>query len=335
MSYDSLKGTFSIESNDVGGRNAINFSDPDGFLMNSLGLANEVSAKDAIITLNGVSTTRETNDFTIEDMKISLTDESVGKEYTIQVTKDTTKTTDTIKKFVEEYNKLVDSLQKSYGTSRPKSDKYSYYEPLTDEEKDALSETELEKYETKAKEGLLYRDSILSGISSSMRTMLYEPLQLENGKTISLYEIGITTSKDYRQGGKLEINEEKLTAALEEYGEEVVDLFTKASDITYGDKANRSERRKTEGIAYRIEDIIKDAISTNGTIYNKAGILETASVTTNDLYKTISAQDQRISDMLKMLTTKEDNYYAMFSKLETAMTQANNQMSSLQGLLGA
>lgn len=334
MSYDTLKGTFTLESTEAGGKNAITFEDTNEFLKNAFDFANKESAKDAIITINGVSTTRTSNDFTIEGLKIKLTAESAGKEFSIDIASDNTKSMDFIKKFVEEYNKLVDTLYNAYNTARPKSDKYSYYEPLTDEEKEALSDKALEKYEAKAKEGLLYRDPIISGIASSMRSMLYEQVDLGNGNKISLHEIGITTTKSYNDGGKIEIDEAKLTKALEERGDDIVKLFTKSSDITYGNKTSRSERMKTEGIAERLNDIIKDAIDSNGSIYNKAGIEKTSSMTQNELYKLISAQDQKISDMLTMLARKEDNYYMMFSKLESAMTQANNQMASLQGMLG-
>jgi flagellar hook-associated protein 2 len=336
MSYDTIRGTFSMESTEVGAKNAIRFEDPDGFLSNAIGLRNETSAKDAIISLDGVATSRETNNFTIDDMDISLTDDAVGKEFTVEVKRDTSKTMEFVKNFVEEYNKLVDTLHDAYGTSRPKSDKYTYYEPLSDDEKEAMKEADIEKYEEKAKEGLLYRDSILSGIGASLRSMLYEPMEMENGESISLFEIGITTEYDTSGGyGRITIDETKLGKALEEKGDAVIELFTKASDVGYSDTYNRAERRKTEGIAYRIEDIIKDATSTtNGTLAQKAGIEKTSTVTENELSRMLEQQDQRIADMLKMLTDKEDSYYAMFSKLETAMTQANSQMASVQSMLG-
>jgi flagellar hook-associated protein 2 len=341
MSYDSLRGSFSLESTEAGARHAIKFEDTDGFLFgaNGLGLTLSESAKDAIITLNGVSTTRESNNFTIEGMDISISEDALGKEFSVSVKEDTSKTLEFVRNFVDEYNKLVDTIHSSYDTPRPKSDKYTFYEPLSDDEKDAMKEKDVEKYEAKAKEGLLYRDPILSGIGASMRSMLYESLTLEDGSKISLYEIGITT-EDFSSGGtggygRIELDEDKLTKALSERGEDVISLFTQASEVGYSDKYNRGERRATEGIAYRIEDILKDAISTtSGTLTAKAGIEKTRSATDNEMYRLIAQQDQKISDMLEMLAKKEDNYFAMFSKLETAMTQANNQMASVQSLFG-
>ncbi len=333
MTYDNFNGSFKLESNASGAANVINLNDTTGFFASTMNLQRTNTAQDAVIVFNGVTTTRPSNDFTIDGIRISLANGSVGEEYNFDFKKDTTKTVEFINKFVEEYNKLVDDLKKYYDTPRPKSDKYSYYEPLTDEEKSEMSDKQIEQYEAKAKVGLLYNDPILKGIATSMRSMLYEPVTLEDGRKVSLYEFGITTTKSYNDGGKIEVDAEKLKAAINERGEDLAALFTKSSEYSYSDKANKRLRMSTQGITERLDDIIKDAVNTNGSIFNKAGI--EGSKIQNDLGKLITKQDEKISDMLKYLRRKENDYYMMFSKLEAAMTNANNQMASLQSLIGS
>jgi flagellar hook-associated protein 2 len=330
MSFDSLSGRFTLESSETGAANAVSYS--GNFLTNTLGLAQTSAAADAQLTINGVSTTRMSNDFTVDGLRVSLMEGSAGESYTVEFKRDAAKTVDFVKKFVEEYNKLVDTLKGYYNTPRPKSDSYTYYEPLSDDEKEALSEDEIKNWESKAKEGLLYNDSIMRGIAGQMRQMLYESVDLGGGKTASLYEFGITTTQAWNDGGKIQLDEGKLTQALETRADDFEKLFTKSSSVAYKVGANNPSRRATEGIAERLDDIIKDAVNVGGALYTKAGV--EGSSAKSDLTNLLSAQDEKISQMTSYLRDRENYYYTMFSKLETAMNQANSQMSYLTSMLG-
>jgi flagellar hook-associated protein 2 len=235
---------------------------------------------------------------------------------------------------VEEYNKLVEVLNGQVNTSRPKSDKYTYYEPLTNEEKEAMSEDQVKKWEEKAKTGMLYRDDLLTGIARQIREMMYTEVVREDGSKISLHQIGIQTSNESGYIGKLQIDEDKLRAALEKDPEAVKELFTKQAGMPGITPKERSARLKHEGLADRLGDIIANAIDRDGSIWNRAGIEKTLSDKNNTMYTEMSNYDEKISDMLEYLTDREDYYYNLFAKMEQAMAQSNQQMSSLMGMLG-
>ena len=257
--------------------------------------------------------------------------------FDIVITRDSSKALEAIKNFVEGYNKLIDEINSLVSTPRARSGKYSYYDPLTDEERDAMSDKEIEKWEEKAREGLLYRDPVLAEITSSMRRLLYQSVEISDGVRMSLYDLGITTTSRYQDQGKLEIDEVKLMKALEERGDDVAKLFTKSSSISYSPVTGRAPqgRLNEEGLAERINDIINDAVnSTSGTIAKQAGIKGASSESNNVLYRQWIANQSRLSEMLAALIKKEDYYFGMFSRMEAAMMQSNTQMQYLTAMLG-
>jgi flagellar hook-associated protein 2 len=216
-----------------------------------------------------------------------------------------------------------------------------------------MLEREVDLWEDKAKTGMLYRDDILNSLTGQMRRMIYQGVEYERSatvtiggktmytsKTISLFDIGITTSNASGNVGKLVIDERKLTQALEDNLDRVNTLFNKRPEDVNGDVmpgANvkeRNARMPFEGIADRLNDIIDNMIAFEGAIYKRAGLEETSSIANNDLYKLIDAEDAKIKAMMQTLYKKENDYYMMFSRLETAMTQANNQMDTMYALLG-
>lgn len=271
---------------------------------------NEIYTKgqDAEFTVDGVKATSSSNN--IDMNGISFTINGTGN-VNISSTIDEDATFNKIKDFVNDYNKLIDTFNKAATESRPKSDKYSYYEPMTDEEKKGLSEDEIKKYEEQAKKGFLYRSEHLDKFLRGMRENVYKSIDI-GGKSISLYEIGITTSQDYNSGGKLEIDEQKLKQALRERSSDVKQLFTSEN-----------------GIANKIKKNIDDAIGTKGYLTQKAGIKGTISDKNNDLTKEIEEISKRLSAEKQRLYDKENYYYSLFAKMEQAMNQQNSQMGIL------
>jgi flagellar hook-associated protein 2 len=360
LSYNKGSSTFSLESKTSGAKSKINFDEMNDSntreFLSKLGILNDAADQwaddgshttptDTVFEYNGQVYSRETASFELDGMDLTLSHEAVGKdaatnaiipkEYNISVTRDTTKPLDAIKKFVEEYNKLVDVLTSQANTARPKSDNYTYYEPLTEEQKEAMKEDDIKNWEEKAKTGLLHRDSILTGISSQMRSMAYTMVELSDGSKLSLYQIGITTTNNTKDGGKLTIDEDKLKAALEKNPSGVEELFTKSAPTsTEGAAMTKEQRMAKTGIAGRLSGIIDGAVGLNGTIREKAGIENTASAFNNMLYRELSQYDRKLDDMLKYLQKREDHYYSMFSRMEQAMNQSNNQMSSLVASMG-
>ena len=324
LSFDNIQGKFSLSSTETGAINEISFSDEGGtgLLTSGLKLNDKISsASDSAIEVDGVLFTRATNNFNLTDLSITITEDAKGKTFVADLAVDVSKPLDTIKSFVEQYNNLIDSLNKQTTTVRPRSDKYSYYDPLTDEEKKGMNESDLKAYEEKAKTGLLYNDQTVKSITSELRNLMYQPVTLEDGSKISLFEIGITTSSKISDFGKLVIDEDKLRSELEKRPDAVGALFTQATSSA------------SEGLADRVNNVIRKTVERGGSLYNKSGIEGTSSDKDNAMFRMIKQQDDIIRQMRTILAGKETRYYAMFSKMETAMNQANSQMDSLFAMM--
>lgn len=347
MKYDFTTNSFKIETADTGAASQlivkdIEPSDGDG-LMEALGfnITDTVYGSDASATLSGlggsssdVTIVRPSNSFTYDGITFNIKNDftSGGGVDPINVTvaSDTTNVYDYIKTFVDKYNEIVGKLNGKIDEKVNRD-----YLPLTDEQKASMTEDQIKQWEDKAKSGLLRNDSIISSTLNQMRTALYAAVQ---GVGISLFSIGITTSSDYTQKGKLEIDEAELKKALATKPEEVANLFTSSSDITYYDAMNnstlRDQRYKESGIAYKLSDIIQDAIRTStdnsgnkGSLLEKAGIIGDRSEYSNVLYKEIKDFDSQVTEMNNRLAEKENALYEKFAKMESALSKMNEQQS--------
>lgn len=331
LSYDEYNGVFKLESSQTGVANQISLS--GGFLTDTLGLGTEAKRKaaDAVATIsdgsNTVTVTRGSNTFDMFGADWTL-NETTNEALTVTVARDADNTIGAIKGFVDSYNELIAELNGLSRTARPKGESGSYYEPLLAEEKASMTETQISNWEEQAKKGILNRDSLISGISSQMRDLLYQPVQMEDGSSLSLYQIGVTTSADWREYGKLVVDENKLREAIELYGDDIATLFTKTSQ-----NENKNERLSEEGLANRVNDIINNAIGTYGTIASKAGIDELSEMD-NELYYQLKSENEKINSLIDSLTRKETYYYNMFAKMEAAMAQSNSQISYLMSITG-
>lgn len=319
LGFNDLTKRFTLESLESGNNSNIDIQDKKTkeIFNNYFGIdlnnkdnnAVHIKGQDAEVEVDGIKATSSSND--IDMNGISFTINSTGN-VNISSTIDVDYTFNKIKDFVDDYNKVIDTFNKAVTEARPKSDSYSYYEPMTDDEKKGLSEDEVKKYEEQAKKGFLYRSEHLDKFLSSMRENVYKSVDI-GGKNISLYEIGITTSSDYNSGGKLEINEQKLKNALRDRGGDIKKLFTDSEN----------------GIAAKINQDIDDAIGNKGYLTQKAGIEGTISDKNNDLTKEIEEISKRLSEERQRLYDKENYYFSLFAKMEQAMNQQNSQMGIL------
>ncbi|AEV70509.1 flagellar filament capping protein FliD [Acetivibrio clariflavus] len=338
MTYDSLNKQFILESTTEGAASNITYTDSASGLLESLGIVGGTftAGKDAEFTLDGVEgMKRSSNKFTIDGVTYTLKEVS-ETPVTISVQADIDSVIENIKGFVNKYNELLDKINGKL------SEKYDRnYLPLTEDEKDAMSEKEIEKWEEKAKTGLLAGDSILSRIVSSLRTALYEKI---DGVSISLYDIGITTGS-YTEKGRLKIDENKLRDALTNNFDEVVKLFTTESRYTYreglDDSAKRTERYKQSGLAHRLYDIIQDNVRTTrdsngkkGILLEKAGYTNDASEYSNYLYTQIKNKETLINTLENKLLAKENEYYRKFSAMEKILSQMQSQLSYISAITG-
>ncbi|WEY99979.1 flagellar hook-associated protein 2 [Bacillus subtilis] len=269
----------------------------------------------AKVTINGFEMEKLTNNFTVNGVTYSIKNTTAATgPVTTSVSTDVDGIYNQIKEFVDKYNELVDSLNEKL-----KEEKYRDYTPLTSEQKEAMSDKEVELWEEKAKSGLLRNDSSISTGTNQMRTDFYTQVNAD-GKTYQLTEFGITTSSAYQMRGHLEINEDKLKAKIQEDPQSVAALFTSGSNSSaYSDK----------GVMKRIGDTLKSTVK---SIEAKAG---NSTMGTNDysIGKNLNTISTDITKMQDRLTTIENRYYTKFSAMDSAIQKMNEQASYLSQLL--
>lgn len=343
MSYDSLNNKFVLETRETGETARIMAADQSGGLLASLGLATsqEIRGQDARVTyIDPTMTdennqpvehviTRSTNSFNINGILFNLKKDFEG-EVELSVTSDPSKAVELIKGFVEKYNELLDKINTRL------SEKREYdYEPLTDEQKEAMTEKEIELWEEKAKSGLLSGDNLLRAIVTGFRNAVIASVE---GAGLTLADIGIR-SNSWVDRGKLYVDEEKLKQALAANPNLVIDLFTKQSSVPYNsavsNAAARQQRFNESGIIYRIYDVIQDNIRTTtinghrGALLEKAGMIGDRSLYSNTLYQQIAAYDKKIAELNEELFIKENQYYIQFAQLERLINEMNYQSAWL------
>ena len=275
---------------------------------------------------------RDSNTVSVDGLNITVSgtfgyDES-GKriENTEAVTftakADTDKIVETVTEMINEYNEILELLNDQVST-KPDRD----YAPLTSSQKAEMSENEIELWEKKAKEGLLFMDSDLRSMADALRFVI--PTEIRS----QLEAIGITTSTDYSENGKLTVNESELRAAIESNPESVRNLFS-ASVSTNEDGTTTSG-----GLMTNMKSILDRYASTTGA--TKGILVERAgsehaltSVLNNSLLDEINEIDDRIADMTERLTTEQDRYVSQFTQLELLISQMNSQSSYLASLSG-
>lgn len=321
MSYSSLDNAFTLTSNDYGVNSKIEVSDGGEGLLGALGLtggATYEQGKNLEVTINGMSLESDGNSIEADGTTFTFTNVQEGAEFQVDISKNNTAVKDTIKAFVEDYNKLIKEVYEYYD-EKPDDDYYF----LADQDKEdlALSEKQEEKWEEKAKEGLLYHDSLISTVMTELRISLMGSIEAASGKTISLSSLGITTATDYKEHGKLELDEEALDAAIEEYGDDIGRLF--------GDEEN--------GIMVKFDKALEAAVGTTGnkgTLINKAGLASGSSATDNDIYNQMKRITEKIKSLEKRYENEQNRLWRKYSAMESMLANLNSQQSSFMSYFG-
>lgn len=264
------------------------------------------------VKINGLSYPVNSSTFTFDGVEISLKKSAtypVSAKISLKTNED--EVFKSIKGFVDKYNEVIDKINTKLQESHNKD-----YQPLTDDQKESLSDTQIEKWETIAKTGLLQRDSMLSGALGDLRLALANNVAgASDPKADNLSEIGITTGT-YTENGKLYINEDDLREAIREKGDKVMEIFTKK-----GVSADPDTNYKESGIAVRLYDQLNKAMS---KITDKAG--SAASLTDKSVMgKNIDKYSKDIKQWESRLSDIEDRYYKRFSAMETALDKINQQ----------
>ncbi|GIN58409.1 hypothetical protein J8TS2_27280 [Lederbergia ruris] len=319
MFYDSVTDRVTLTRKETGkfgeGKRDIEVS--GDFMTNVLQFNNNdvTDGQNAKFTINGLETERSSNTFDMNGVTITLKQtfgEGDQQPTTISVGNDTGQVLENIKKFVEDYNELIKEIG-----DKLKEERYRDYKPLTDDEREELSEKQQEKWEEMARSGLLKGDMVLSGVLSSMRMDMYSTVET-NGIFKQLASIGIKTTANYLEGGKLEIDEAKLKAALEEDPESVENLF----------RGNDSEAGK--GIVHRLYDTVDASMK---KLQEKAG----RATSTNQQFtlgRELINVDKSIDRFEERLKMTENRYWRQFTAMEKAIQQANQQSMYLMQQFG-
>lgn len=329
-SFDTVNGRFFISSAKSGA--AANFElrdvgsdsstsslanlglDYEGTAATAVGQAHKIDGEDAQITLNGAVFKSSTNTFEINGLTITANKEST-EEITLTTSQDTDGIYDMVKNFLKEYNAIINEMDKLYNADSAKG-----YEPLTDEERDALSEKEIEKWEDKIKQAILRKDDTLNTVSNAMKTIMVQGINV-NGKNMYLSDFGINTLGYFNapdnernayhiDGDSDDINtmnnEDKLRSAIAKDPDSVVAFFTGLADALYS----------------KVGDMMKKTeYSSSFTLYDDVLMKRDY-----DDYK------EKIAKEEAKITAFEDRYYKKFGAMETALASLQAKESAVAGL---
>ena len=336
--YDTAQKRFFLTAEDSGADYAFSLTATSGDALQKLGLGEvtykknddgtvtyndgkEVSgfslkaASDSVVELDGAMLTSNDNTVVANGLTLELNAVTKGtaNEYiAINVTKDNQAVYDMVKSFIKDYNDLLKELNDSYYAHS------SYgYEPLTSEQREAMNDEDIEKWEKKIKDSLLRRDSTVNSLMSAMKMTMAGTVDY-NGQKYSLSSLGITTT-DYKEKGKLHISgdaeddtmagkEDKLMAAIEEDPDMVMTIITDLASklyTTFGDKMKST----TNSSALTVYEDKK--MKTDLTKYKK-----------------------ELTTMEDKLSAMEDRYYKQFTAMEKALSKLNSQSGSITSLFG-
>lgn len=280
------------------------------------------------VTINNKKVEISSNKFTYEGVTFNLKGTiPTGSNVNVQVGSDTQGIFDNIKTFVDKYNELIADFN-----GRLNEKKYRDYAPLLDEEKKDLKENEIKLWEEKAKSGLLTNDSTIQAFLREMRNSLGSVIENTDGLN-SLKDIGINFSTNYRDNGKLILDEAKLKGVLQTNLEEVKKLFTfKGGDETSNTTtATDSNKHDKSGFAWRIYDRLNVTITQLGSL---AGSPNSSVDTKSFIAKQIKALDDGINREKSKVSAYEERLWKQFGAMEKALQQLNSQGSWLAQQLG-
>ncbi len=335
-SFDAAKGQFFLSSSESGTANSFRLSAVDGVgadanaLLNKLGLdalnadgskmnpssvtSTLAAATDSEVIYNGATIKGSTNTISVNGLNLTLKGADENQTISINVTKDTQAVYDMVKTFVKNYNAVLTEMNKLYYADSARG-----YDPLSDDERDAMTEDQITKWETKIKDSILRRDTTLGSLSDIMRTTLMSSIDVD-GKKYALSSFGIQTSTDYLERGLLHIfgdkddpvyaaNDDKLKKALEEEPDKVVAVLAGISKKLYNEMYNKMKSIPN----------VRSAL----TFYNDKLMTEEQ----RKYSKEIKLQEKKLTEL-------ETKYYKQFSAMESAMSKMQSQSNQLAAMMG-
>lgn len=363
MDVDDNTGKISFKSKNYGSTTKLTITDSSvDSNLSKLVTAGSDFGKDAIVSITApgeatVTTTQNSNKFTTNGITYNLVKVDTAN---ITVTSNSDTVVSNMKKFIEDYNSVISKINTKL-TEKKNRD----YTPLTDEQKESMSETQITAWETKAKVGILRNDDYLSNLMTQLRGIFsspvyssYDSTNTSTGKVSLSFgaygsnAVGIDTSKDYTDGGKLVLKDEtKLKDAIENHLEDLKKLFIGESSSTLS--ANQtyigSKKYYEDGIFTRMDSMLRDYVAAPGLgndgTYTLSGSMNifvnkqydysiTGYSGKNTLPDQVYSKLISISKYEDQLSAAQTRYYAKFTALETAMNNLNSQQSQLSSMFG-
>lgn len=319
VSHSQTTDTFRIVADDSGSQGQIEFSDGTGNLAGVLfgtyneGLSTAGKDLEMNVTLNGSTfdLTRSSNTTALDGVNLQITG-TTDEPVTFSSESDIDDLSQKIVDFVNDYNKIIDKVN-TLTSQAPDTDED--YQPLTDAQKEDMSEDEIEKWNEKAKEGLLQNDSALNGILSDLRAAVGT---IEQTTGLSLSKLGISTQAyDYTSGGQLAVDTEQLKETLTGSPDAVKDLFT-----------------GSDGVSQKIKDVLDKYVGTfggDGILLLRAGS-ETRANDTSLLSTQIKEYQDTVDTLTDRLTDEQDRWWSKFTAMEQALSTLSAQSSYLTSM---
>ncbi len=316
MAYSSLENAFTITASEYGTGSKIEISGDAQGLLSGLGLmagSQYTEGSNLEVEINGRLIESDGNSVEVDGTTFTFNAASEGSEFTTSISKDTSAIADTIKKFVEDYNKVIKEV---YEMLDEEPEKKYYFLADADKEELNLSEKQEEQWEEKAKKGLLYNDNTINSIMSKLRTSLMGSVEGADGSMFALSSLGITTATDWKEHGKLIIDEEKLTAAIENNMDDIAELFSDSEN----------------GIMNKFAAALEGAVGTTGdkgTLINKAGLATGSTAKENQIYDMIKRTNDKITMLKKRYESEENRLWKKYSAMESMLSTLNSQSASI------
>ncbi len=329
-SFDANQQRFFISSKESGAANDFTLTGTDAngeAALSALGLkvgegdndAKKVNGQDAEILLNGAKFTSTNNVFEINGLTFTaLSETREGESVTVTTEQDTDGIYDMVKNFLKEYNAVINEMDKLYNADSSKG-----YEPLTSEEKESMSESEIEEWEKKIKDSILRRDENLSTVNSALKEVMAGGIEV-NGKTMYLWDFGIETL-GYFNAEENERNAyhikgdpddesvsgeaDKLKGMIASDPDTVINFFTQLSQNLYGKMTELSKS--------------VDGYRSFGNFYDD-----------KKMKSDYDDYTSKIKDLEDKLTEYEDKWYKKFSAMETALAKMQSNANAVTSLLG-
>lgn len=278
----------------------------------------KIDGQQAEIELNGVKYTSDSNVFEINGLTITAKAETSDAGVTLTTTKDTSAMYDMIKKFVTEYSSLINEMDKMYNAKEGSS-----YKPLTDEEKAAMSDFEVEKWENKLKESALYKDSQVKDVSSALTELMNQGFEID-GKKMYLFDFGIE-AQSYTLAADNEKHALHIKGDADDSAFSSEDNLLKTMISTDPDKVTSFFTQLSKAVSEKMDKMSSKVANTRsyGSFFDDV-----------KMKSDYNDYTSKIRDLEAKLSAYEDKWYDKFAKMEKAMAKMQESQNALGGLLG-